>query len=122
MKRPRIAERARALWEGVPRRTKALTDTVRSTTAAIDIWIQDHYRLTVASMLLSLAAGTGLLLQWRWDQVIDFAKQLAPVITIVSITASALLSLLTWLRKRHQQRLSQNRPAHQQPSDSSNEG
>ncbi|XVV39295.1 hypothetical protein ACQPXT_40320 [Streptomyces sp. CA-100214] len=97
-------------------------DKVRSTTTAIDIWIQDHYRLTVVSMLLALATGTWLLLQWRWDQVIDFAKQLAPVITIVSITASALLSLLAWFRKRHKKRLSQDRSARQQPSESNPEG
>ncbi|MFI2633014.1 hypothetical protein ACH5A2_21905 [Streptomyces collinus] len=67
-------------------------------------------------MLLTLAAGTVLLLRRRWDEVIDVAKQIAPVFMIVSPIASALLSVLAWFRKRRQRRLAaQDNPIQRQP-------
>ncbi|MEU1320766.1 hypothetical protein [Streptomyces tibetensis] len=117
MSRLRAAERIRGVKERISRRTEHIVNTIRSGCSAVDIWIQDHYRFTVISMLLTLATGTALLLRWRWDEVIDVAKQIAPVFTIVSILASALLSVLAWFRKRRQRRLAaQETPVQRQPS------
>ncbi|GGW76368.1 hypothetical protein GCM10010350_71520 [Streptomyces galilaeus] len=97
-------------------------DTVRAKITAVDIWIQDHYRFVVTGVLLTLGAATGWLLWWRWEEAIGFAKQVAPVFTIVSIIASALLSVLAWFRKRRLKRLAAQAAARSPQLDHRSEG
>ncbi|MFE7448127.1 hypothetical protein ACFU7X_47560, partial [Streptomyces chartreusis] len=67
---------------------------VRRKSAAVDHWIQDHVKAVTVGMLLTLGFSTAWLLYFHWDEVIDLAKQIAPVFTIVSIAASAVLAVL----------------------------
>ncbi|MGQ4483058.1 hypothetical protein [Streptomyces sp. SAS_276] len=93
------------------RGARRVMEAVRRTLTAADIWIQDHYWFVVISMLLALGTGTALLLEWRWVQVTEFARQIAPVLTTVSIIASALLSGLAWFRRRRHKRLTEQAAA-----------
>ncbi|MET7745953.1 hypothetical protein [Streptomyces sp. NPDC005385] len=91
-------------------------DAARAKITRADIWIQDHYRFVVPAMLAVLCAGTALLLWQQWEEVTGIARQVAPVFTIVSITASALLGVLAWFRKRRVLRLAApTMPPAQQP-------
>ncbi|MFF0000949.1 hypothetical protein [Streptomyces avermitilis] len=80
---------------------------MRSKARAVDIWVQDHTKLVITSMMLTLFVGTGTLLYFRWDEVIDLAKQLAPVFTILSIVASLLLAMIKWFDMRRARRLAE---------------
>lgn len=71
----------------------------------IDIWVQDHCLILVIGLVAAGVCSTGLLLLWKWAQVITLAKQLAPVLTIISILVSALLGAMRWFRKRRSRRL-----------------
>ncbi|MGW4759406.1 hypothetical protein [Streptomyces chartreusis] len=122
MSRPQLTERARGLARSVARHVRRAMGTVCGKTTAVDIWIQDHHRLVVVSVLLVLGTGTGLLLHWWWVQVVDVARQLAPVLTIVSIIASALLSVLAWFRKRRRKRLAAQAAALAVAASQHNEG
>lgn len=93
------------IMKSASRGTKRAMDAFRRVISDADVWIQDHYWVVVISVLLALGSGTALLLQWRWAEVTDFARQIAPVLTIVSIIASALLSVLAWFRRRRHKRL-----------------
>ncbi|MEU0475678.1 hypothetical protein [Streptomyces olivaceus] len=105
MRRPQLVKRASGITQSVVRGVKRVMEAVRRTITAADIWIQDHYWFVVISVLLVLGTGTGLLLEWRWAEVTEFARQIAPVLTTVSIIASALLSVLAWFRRRRHKRL-----------------
>ncbi|MFE1797688.1 hypothetical protein ACFW9L_16150 [Streptomyces sp. NPDC059517] len=105
MHRPQLAQAIGGIITSAMRGAKRAMDAVRRAIAAADIWIQDHYWFVVISVLLGLGTGTGLLLQWRWAEVTEFARQIAPVLTIVSIIASTLLSVLAWFRRRRHRRL-----------------
>lgn len=105
MHRPQLVERTRGIMQFAVRGASRAMNAVRRVIAAADIWIQDHYWLVVISVLLALGTGTGLLLQWRWAEVTEFARQIAPVLTTVSIIASMLLSVLAWFRRRRHRRL-----------------
>ncbi|QXJ21999.1 hypothetical protein AGRA3207_002923 [Actinomadura graeca] len=52
-----------------------------------------------------MAPSVGLLLLWKWAQVISFAKQVAPVLTIVSILMGGAMATLRWFIKRRRKRL-----------------
>ncbi|WP_411078243.1 hypothetical protein [Streptomyces sp. cmx-10-25] len=72
---------------------------------AMDIWLQDHHiGVTIGALVLILTIA-GLLLKYRLEEVIELARQFAPVLTILSITVGAVLSTLKWFRKRRAARL-----------------
>ncbi|WP_157882378.1 hypothetical protein [Streptomyces silvensis] len=109
----------RGAARGAARAAAAVRGVAGRTVKSTDIWMQDHYRALVLGTLLALGAGTGLLLWWRWALVIGLAKQIAPVLTIVSIIASALWSALAWFSERRRKRLDAQRHAtHAQHGDS----
>ncbi|MDW8805500.1 hypothetical protein P1P68_12105 [Streptomyces scabiei] len=91
----------------IARGAERAKNAVGSKVTAADVWIQDHHKAVVISMLTGLGAGTGALLWWRWAEVIDIAKQVAPVLTVVSIVATAVLSVLQWFSKRRKKRLAE---------------
>ncbi|MFJ9121272.1 hypothetical protein ACIRJO_37805 [Streptomyces sp. NPDC102394] len=119
MQRPQLAQSADGLARSAARIARRAMNAVRRSIMAADIWIQDHYWVVVCSVLLVLGTGTGLLLKWRWTEVTEFAKQVAPVLTTVSIIASTLLSVLAWFRKRRQQRLTAQAAANSAAGNSS---
>jgi hypothetical protein len=71
----------------------------------LDIWIQDHCLVLLLALLAVGIPCIVMLLLWKWIQVITLAKQLAPVMTIVSIVITTLLALLRWFRRRRNKRL-----------------
>ncbi len=50
----------------------------------IDVWIQDKCVPLFWVGAGLLITSTGLLLLWKWIQVISLAEQLAPVLTVLS--------------------------------------
>ncbi|MFF8531746.1 hypothetical protein ACF07B_07100 [Streptomyces sp. NPDC015532] len=119
MHRPQLVERTRGISQSAVRGARHAMDAVRRAIAAIDIWIQDHYWFVVISLLLVLGTGTGLLLEWRWAEVTEFARQIAPVLTTVSIIASTLLSVLAWFRRRRHRRVAAQAPTNSAGSSGS---
>ncbi|MFF6828693.1 hypothetical protein OG739_36675 [Streptomyces longwoodensis] len=105
MRRPQLAEAARGMTQSAVQVASRAMNRGRRVIEAADIWIQDHYWAVVISVLLVLCTGTALLLEWRWAEVTEFARQIAPVLTTVSIIASTLLSVLAWFRRRRHRRL-----------------
>lgn len=98
-----LGRRTRDVPPPVPRRARAIK-ILRRVINRIDIWIQDHC-FALFFVLLSLGlTSTGLLLLWKSVQVITLAKQLAPVLTVLSITITALLAALRWFRMRRDRR------------------
>ncbi|MFF5538637.1 hypothetical protein ACFY71_40355 [Streptomyces cinerochromogenes] len=81
---------------------------LRRWASAVDVWVQDHHIAVVVTMFILLGAAAVLLLGTHWIVVVDLARQLAPVLTIFSITASAILGTARWLRKRRVARLARN--------------
>ncbi|MEW2557160.1 hypothetical protein AB0957_36360 [Streptomyces zhihengii] len=78
---------------------------VRRRLSAAEVWVQDHaVGLGITAVVLILTAA-GLLLRFRPDQVIEQAKLLAPVFTILSIVISAVFGFIKWVRKRRRARL-----------------
>ncbi|MEV6179980.1 hypothetical protein [Streptomyces sp. NPDC052015] len=99
--RARIEEMCRRLVYGVRRMPPLLRRWAR----AVDLWVQDHHVMVVIGMFVLLIAGAGALLWMDWEAVIGLAQDLAPVLTIVSIIASAFLGVIKWFRKRQAKRL-----------------
>ena len=71
----------------------------------IDVWIQEKCVPLFWVGAGLLITSTGLLLLWKWIQVISLAEQLAPVLTVLSIAITGMLGALRWFRKRHNKRL-----------------
>lgn len=78
---------------------------LRRWTSAADVWMQDNRIAVIITMFTLLGAAAGLLLWTHWVLVVNLARQVAPVLTILSITASAILSATRWLRERRAARL-----------------
>ncbi|MFJ3084610.1 hypothetical protein ACIPJG_33335 [Streptomyces halstedii] len=98
----------RTVGVGVTRVVRAWKRTlafVQRRVSAVDIWLQDHHVGVTFGALTLLLAAVGLLLKYRMEEVIDYAKQFAPVFTILSITIGAVLGTLKWFRKRRTARL-----------------
>ena len=81
------------------------TSTLVSKIKKIDVWIQDNCVPLFWVGAGLLITSTGLLLLWKWIQVISLAEQLAPVLTVLSFTITGMLAALRWFRKRHNKRL-----------------
>ncbi|KJY32157.1 hypothetical protein [Streptomyces sp. NRRL S-495] len=106
--RARIREMRRRLVH----RTHRVRTVLRHAVEAVDVWIQDHHVGVVVTMLAVLGAGAWALLWTQWALVTALAKDLAPVLTIVSIIATSLLAVIRWFRKRRAARMArQARPA-----------
>ncbi|MFE7713355.1 hypothetical protein ACFU6I_48415 [Streptomyces sp. NPDC057486] len=95
--RSRVQRAAKVL-----KRTLAL---VRRRLKAADVWVQDHHVGVGVTVLVLITTASGLLLRFRLDQMIWLARQFAPVFTILSITITAVLGSIKWVRKRRQARL-----------------
>jgi hypothetical protein len=78
---------------------------LRTATRACDVWVQDHCMLVFIALLGLGLPSLGLLLLWKWVQVITLAKQLAPVLTITSITITGLMGALRWFKARRDARV-----------------
>ncbi|MGV9238107.1 hypothetical protein [Streptomyces nigra] len=85
----------------------AVLAVLKRKSTTVDRWFQGHSKLLAVSMLLTLGLSTAWLLYFHWDEVIDLAKQIAPVFTIVSIAASAVLAVLKWMEGRRAKRLAE---------------
>ncbi|GAA1311844.1 hypothetical protein GCM10009647_035970 [Streptomyces sanglieri] len=72
---------------------------------AADVWVQDHHVGVGVTVLVALCTAAGLLLRFRMDQVIELARQFAPVCTILSIAITAVFGSIKWVRKRKKARL-----------------
>lgn len=72
---------------------------------ALDVWVQDHHAGVGATVVVFLCTAVGLLLRFRMEQVIELARQFAPVFTIISIAIGAVFSWIKWVRKRRKARL-----------------
>lgn len=98
----------RARIEGMRQRLdcgiRRMPPRLRRWVRAGDFWVQDHHVMVVIAMFVLLIAGAGALLWMDWDAMIGLAKDLAPVVTIVSVIASAFLSVIKWFRKRRARR------------------
>ncbi|WP_030398433.1 hypothetical protein [Kitasatospora purpeofusca] len=86
-------------------RTHRVRTVLRRAVEAVDVWIQDHHVGVVVTMLLALGAGAAALLWTQWALVTALAKDLAPVLTIVSIVATSLLAVVRWFRQRRAARM-----------------
>jgi hypothetical protein len=102
---PSIWKRALDASRSVFRGVKRATDPVRRALTAADIWIQDHHVAVVTGVLSVLTPSVGLLLWTHWDEVVEVAKQLAPVLSVLTVTGGAIASTIKWLRKRRNARL-----------------
>ncbi|MDQ1045482.1 hypothetical protein [Streptomyces sp. V4I2] len=111
MGRSSMRARMRTMRQRVIRTAQGAPTRLRRRAAPIDIWIQDHHIALVIAMFVALFASAGLLLWTNWDLVIDLARQLAPVLTIFSITATAILSVIRWFRARQAARLARRETA-----------
>ncbi|CAO0828447.1 hypothetical protein ABT309_38335 [Streptomyces microflavus] len=92
---------ARWIWR-VARRTPAF---LRRLATAVDIWVQDHITLVVATALASVLSAAGLLLWFHLEAVLVLSKQYQPIATILWIVISAIVLPLQWLRARRAARL-----------------
>jgi hypothetical protein len=97
----RLNRAARRLADKVRR----LPERLRRWTATADVWLQDHHVAVVISMFVLLGTSAGLLLWMDWDTVTAYAKVVAPVFTILSITAGAILGVTKRFRQRRTARL-----------------
>ncbi|MEW2267487.1 hypothetical protein ACGF5T_34580 [Streptomyces sp. NPDC047853] len=97
----RIQGMRRRLVRGVRRMPPLLRRWVR----AVDLWVQDHHVRVVTGMFVLLIAGAVTLLWMDWNTVVGLATDLAPVLTIVSLIASAFLGVIKWFRERRAKRL-----------------
>lgn len=84
---------------------KRMLFLVRGRVNAMDVWLQDHHIGVTIGVLAVILTGAGLLLKYRLEEVIELARQFAPVLTILSITVGAVFSTLKWFRKRRTARL-----------------
>ncbi|MFF3540019.1 hypothetical protein ACFYXP_39675 [Streptomyces sp. NPDC002466] len=84
---------------------KGVPAFARSRLRAADVWVQDHHVGVGATVLMVICTAVGLLLRFRMDQVVELARQFAPVCTIFAAVISAVLGLLKWIRKRKKARL-----------------
>lgn len=111
MGRSSTRARMRTMRQCVVRTAQGAPTRLRRRAASIDIWIQDHHIALVIAMFIVLSTAAGLLLWTNWDLVIDLARQLAPVLTIFSIIATAILSVVRWFRARQAARLARRETA-----------
>jgi hypothetical protein len=100
-----VRGRIKEMRHRVGRTTHRVLARFRRSARSADFWVQDHHVVTVAAMFVLLIAGAGMLLWTDWDAVIGLAKDLAPVVTILSVIASAFLGAIKWFRKRREVRL-----------------
>ncbi|MGW2749115.1 hypothetical protein [Streptomyces sp. NPDC001450] len=105
MDRSSMRARIRRMQQRVVRGVQNTPPRLRSWASAIDIWVQDHHVEVVIALFALLGGAAGLLLWTNWDLVVDLARQIAPVLTILSIVASAFLGATGWFRNRRIARL-----------------
>lgn len=98
-----LAVRART-WRAAQVLKRVSVFARRRLTAA-DVWVQDHHVGVGATVVMFLCTAVGLLLRFRMDQVLELARQFAPVCTIVSFAIGAIFSWIKWVRKRRKARL-----------------
>ncbi|WP_405401087.1 hypothetical protein [Streptomyces sp. NBC_01104] len=84
---------------------KGVPAFARNRLTAADVWVQDHHAGLGGTVLTVLCTATLLPLHFRMDQVIELARQFAPVFTIISITMGAVFTSIKWVRKRREARL-----------------
>ncbi|MCX4617956.1 hypothetical protein [Streptomyces mirabilis] len=89
----------------LPDQVRRLPEQLRRWTGKADVWLQDHHIPVVIGMFVLLGTSAGLLLWMDWDTVTAYAKVVAPVFTIISITAGAILGVINWFRQRRTDRL-----------------
>ncbi|KUM92896.1 hypothetical protein AQI88_29570 [Streptomyces cellostaticus] len=96
--------RIRTMRQRVVSGVQSVPSRLRRWASAVDVWIQDHHIPVVIVLFALLGAAAGLLLWTSWDLVV-LARQVAPILTIVSIVVSAFLGATGWFRKRRAARL-----------------
>jgi ABC-type siderophore export system fused ATPase/permease subunit len=101
--------RIRKMQQRVVRGVQSTPTVLRRRASAVDVWVQDHHIVLVVVLFGLLGAAAGLLLWTNWDLVVDLARQIAPVLTILSIIVSAILGVIGWFRKRRVARLARQR-------------
>lgn len=100
-----VRARIKKMRQRFVRMTRRVPSSFRRGVQAVDLWIQDHHVAVVVTMFVLLMTGAGALLWTAWEEVIGLAKELAPVVTIISIIASAFLGVIKWFRKRRAARI-----------------
>lgn len=109
MGRSSMRARIRKMQQRVVRGVQSTPTLLRRWASAIDVWVQDHHIAVVIALFGLLGAAAGLLLWTNWDLAVELARQIAPVLTILSIIASVILGVIGWFRKRRVARLARQR-------------
>ncbi|MFJ7988584.1 hypothetical protein [Streptomyces sp. NPDC096351] len=95
------------------------TAAVSRVVGRVDVWGQDHH-VALLVVLLTVVAPTLAVSAWlHFDAVVEAARRLAPVLTVVSLVVGAVVSAVRWVRSRRSARI---RAAGQGTTDSDRRG
>ncbi|WP_217251552.1 hypothetical protein [Streptomyces sp. AC602_WCS936] len=100
-----LVERALEASHSALRELKRAGAAARRMLTRIDIWVQDHHVALLVGVMSVVLPCVSLVVWTHWDTVVEVAKQLAPVVTVIGFTAGAVASTVKWVRKRRAARL-----------------
>ncbi|MGW8775913.1 hypothetical protein [Streptomyces sp. NPDC055794] len=101
----RLVERALEASRSALRAVTQAGAAVRRSFTRADIWVQDHHMVLLIGVLAVLAPSVALVMWGHWDAVVEAARELAPVMTVIGVTGGAVAGTVKWVRKRRASRL-----------------
>ncbi|WP_406117610.1 hypothetical protein [Streptomyces sp. NBC_00989] len=102
-----LPERVRTASRTVLDLAKRGVEAARRGLEPAEIWFQDHHVAVLVCVAGTVLPLTGLMMWTHWDAVTETARQVGPVLTVISIITGAVLRIVRWVRKRRADRLAQ---------------
>ncbi|MEV4865509.1 hypothetical protein [Streptomyces ossamyceticus] len=82
-------------------------EAARRSLDSAEIWFQDHHVTVLICVAGTVLPLTGLVMWTHWDAVTETAREVGPVLTVISIITGAVVRVVRWVRKRRTERLAQ---------------
>ncbi|MFI9835257.1 hypothetical protein ACIHIX_47225 [Streptomyces sp. NPDC051913] len=102
-----LPERVRTASRTVLDLAKRGVEAARRGLDSAEIWFQDHHVTVLICVAGTVLPLTGLVMWTHWDGVTETARQVGPVLTVISIITGAVIRVVRWVRKRRAERLAQ---------------
>ncbi|MFJ2651869.1 hypothetical protein ACIO1C_34740 [Streptomyces sp. NPDC087420] len=102
-----LPQRVRTASRTVLDLAKRGVEAVRRGLEPADIWVQDHHVGVLVCVVGAVLPLTGLVMWTHWDAVTETAREVGPVLTVISIIAGTVLRVVRRMRKRRAARLAQ---------------